>query len=534
LLEAVQWHSEGFKNLDGGGDTGFDKTELMAKGRLNTDPAKSQYHQLDLKLGYSREISNETYLGLTNSDFAASPYRRYRASALDRMQWWRTQVELRHTFEVGNDFSIETVGYRHDFSRDWFKLNGMVDNVPLQDIMLDPSSGRRRLYYDILRGEANSTSEEERLRIGNNGRDFVSQGVQTRSVWLLEGESWANELRAGLRLHHDRIVRDHTENEYRMVEGDLVEADDELTTTVNNRGSTLAFAAHIQDQLDWGRLTLAPGVRFEHIRTSFENFKNDATSSSVQNVVLPGLGAYVELIDSLGVLGGVHRGFSPVAPGQPEGTRPELAWNYEGGARYFDPEIGQLVEVVGFFTDYENLTSNCTFSAGCDVDQIDRQYNAGAVHVWGVETVAQLGIGLPGEWKIPLRLSYTYTDSRFLTSFLSDNPQFGEVEVGDELPYIPHHQGSLRLGVTDETFRSTLAATWVGSMREQASQGEEGLRTPSYVVFDVLLSYAFSETFEVYAKGENVTNARPVASRRPFGARPVRPLMVQGGVRLGF
>ena len=45
-----------------------------------------------LKLGYSDEDSRETYLGLTDADFRATRSAATRASALDRMQWHRTQI----------------------------------------------------------------------------------------------------------------------------------------------------------------------------------------------------------------------------------------------------------------------------------------------------------------------------------------------------------------------------------------------------------------------------------------------------------
>ena len=50
LLEAASLKSEGFKELDGGGDTGFDKYEFMVKFRLNNDPDAEIHHRLDLKL----------------------------------------------------------------------------------------------------------------------------------------------------------------------------------------------------------------------------------------------------------------------------------------------------------------------------------------------------------------------------------------------------------------------------------------------------------------------------------------------------
>ena len=85
LVEGVHLGSGGFKELDGGGDTGFYRNEWMAKTRYLLDPSARVQNEFRLKVGYSDERSHETYLGLTDSDFRDNPRRRYRASALDNM-----------------------------------------------------------------------------------------------------------------------------------------------------------------------------------------------------------------------------------------------------------------------------------------------------------------------------------------------------------------------------------------------------------------------------------------------------------------
>ena len=42
--------------------------------------------------------------------------------------------------------------------------------------------------------------------------------------------------------------------------------------------------------------------------------------------------------------------------------------------------------------------------------------------------------------RLSVQASYTLTLSSFLSAFQSANPQFGAVEVGDQLPYVPVHQ----------------------------------------------------------------------------------------------
>src|SRR5690606_29139965 len=45
LIEGTHLQSDGFKNLDGGGDTGFAKSEVFVRGRLNSDLDGDNFHR---------------------------------------------------------------------------------------------------------------------------------------------------------------------------------------------------------------------------------------------------------------------------------------------------------------------------------------------------------------------------------------------------------------------------------------------------------------------------------------------------------
>ena len=69
-LEFMQLSSNGFKNLDTGGDTGFDKTDVVAKLQWTSS---SGQHKVRVKGAQSGESSRETYLGLAQQDFRVQP-----------------------------------------------------------------------------------------------------------------------------------------------------------------------------------------------------------------------------------------------------------------------------------------------------------------------------------------------------------------------------------------------------------------------------------------------------------------------------
>ena len=127
MVESFQYNSQGFKVLDNGGDTGFDKKDYLAKFRINTSADAKIYQSLTFKIGQAKEVSNETYLGLTERDYQATPYRRYAASQVDNMQTEQTQLSLTHVLRFSDNFSVTTTAYRSEFARNWYKLDKVKD-----------------------------------------------------------------------------------------------------------------------------------------------------------------------------------------------------------------------------------------------------------------------------------------------------------------------------------------------------------------------------------------------------------------------
>ena len=537
LFEAARLQSDGFKELDGGGDTGFAKNELMLKARLNNSFSAQVHHQLRLKLAYADEESNETYLGLTDEDFAATPYRRYAASRLGLMDWTHTQARLGYQLSVGEDFQLRADLYRHDFYRSWRKLNGLDPRalVTLEELLRDPSAPGADRYLAVLRGEAEEGgSLDERILIGDNQRAYLSQGIQLVSDWS-QGWGWfSHSLQLGFRFHQDRIDRDHFTQPYELNRAELRARGDNQQIT-ENRGETLAISAHISDELRFGqRLHLSPGVRLENYRARFTDYLTGGeTLSRDELLLLPGVGAWAPMGESWGLLAGVHQGFSPLAPGADPTAKPEQSTNYEAGARWSGEALS--AELIGFYNQYENLIGVCTQSAGRDVADLDRQFNAGAATIRGLESTLR-GRQRWGAQELSVDLSYTLTDARFDRSFSSSFSQWGEVAAEDLLPYVPLHQGSATVGLHRASWGAHLTFTHVGEMRDSAGQGEapEGERVPAQEILDGGLYYLPFDGARLYLLGDNLLAREYLVSRRPFGARPGKPFQLRVGLKYSF
>jgi len=530
LGEVALLSTQGFKELDGGGPTGFLRGEGMLKLRVASDPAYATRHAIEAKIGYAGERSNETYLGLSVDDLD-TPYRRYAASQLDQMNWERTQLEVSWPVQIGDDLSIRTTVYHHELQRAWRKVNRFSAGPDLHDLLLteDPA-GQGAVFLDILRGEEDTAAANQRIQLGTNDRLLTNGGVQSTLRWTARSGRVESRLKAGVRLHADRVQRLHTEDPHDMIGGRLRPTEEATLVLLDAVTRAQALAGYVHEDLSYGPVSLVPGMRVEAIRTERIDAGVPPEPATTRVVPLPGVGALVEAHRSVQLFGGVYRGFSPVAPGEPEEVQPETSWNYEAGTRLGSPAAAHA-ELVYFQNEYLNLTGQCTVSGGCLGDEVDAQFNGGAVRLQGMEAVLGHRLLLPARMVVPLQATYTHTEGRFLTSFTSGFPQFGDVEAGFGLPYVPRQQGSLRVGLEHPVMRLGVGVSGRSGMRDAAAPLDAEPEVPGLVLLDAAAHLTLQPQWEVYVSGTNLTARKTVVSWRPFGARPTAPLQVMAGLK---
>ncbi len=272
------------------------------------------------------------------------------------------------------------------------------------------------------------------------------------------------------------------------------------------------------------------GGRLEHVRTTYDMVGERPGDPIERAVVLPGGGFVLSPLAWFQFLGGVHQGFSPVAPGAAPQTDPESSWNYELGVR-----AGQAdwrAELIGFYDDYTNLTGQCSLSAGCTTGQIDDQYSAGSVDVHGTESLLSRAWPLPGRVVLETAATHTWTNSFFRSEFSSDFAQFGDVEIGDWLPYVPVHQGALQVAAVHEKGGAALAAHGRTGLRDEASQARIGrMDVPGLVLVDASAHLSVGGGFRLYSTATNLLGRRSPVTWRPAGVRPTAPTRVMLGLK---
>lgn len=555
LIETHQWRSDGFQRIDRGGDSGLDVRDYTLK--LAYAPSDSR-HNVEMKWQVADQDSDQSYLGLTDTDFRVDGLRRYGLSALDNIDTAHDQIIVRYEFELSDTSSVSLTGYRNEHERDWFKTEG-IDF----DGSADAESFSRTSWFNVVQAinsgdalggfsalelsqilDGSLDTAPGSIQLRSNAREYVSQGFQLGLTWDFATGAAQHELTAGIRWHEDEEDRLQRNSSYSQVGGELVLDDVGLLGNAGNRlQEAEALAIHLYDRIEIGNWVLTPGVRFEDInqqRTRWE-IRPDQTSdpssraadavrdrrSNDTAVVLPGFGAAYQINDSLSVFGGIHKGFT--APSNSPGVKEEEAINYELGIRLSRGEV--YAEAAYFLSDYDNLLGECTASSGSDCD-IGDAFNGDAATVQGIELLVTGDLARGARVTVPVSMAYTYIDGEFDTD-IADTAFFGDVRSGDPIPYIPEHQLSLTVGVETERWGVFGAISYVDEVCVRASCTEFE-QTDRSLTLDLSSSFQLNEDVTLLARIENLTDEEDILGRQPYGARPNKSRTASIGVRVDF
>ena len=551
LFEAVNLQADGFKELDNGGDTGFEKNDVLAKFNYKLSQGDLN-HTFGLKLSYADELSDETYLGLTDEDFAANPYRRYAATQPAEMDTKHTQVMFSHLLE-GNGFDVITRLYRNDYERAWLKLNGIGSSggPSLSKVLANPADFADE--YAVITGSRDSVIAGSNLflTMGTNDREYFSQGLQVDADATVSLFGLEHGVAVGVRFHEDEIERKHFEQAYAMESGIpmLVEGSKQFASL--NSENTKAWSVYIEDKVQLDALTLGVGLRSELMDMYYQDNKDaDRWIDKTTRIWLPSVSGFYQLSEDAGLLFGVHQGFIPSSPQQDPNLELEKSINYEFGGRFNDG-VTQF-EMVSFFNDYDNLNETCGQS-NCGVnDQQGRQFSGGEASVYGLEMQFAQRYPLNLQVDIPYSFTYTYTKGEFESEQFTKFAQWGHIKDGDELPYLPDHQATFNIGLAANDWKINLAVKYISSMSESAGRswvlydasGQteldsyelplESSKVPSATIVDLSASYELGRYGQIYGKIDNLFDDAEIVSRRPYGARPGKPRQVSLGYKYRF
>ena len=530
MVEVHEHSTDGFDSIANvGGDTGFDKSDLLAKFRYT-----SGNHEVTLKMLDLDESSYQTYVGLSQYSFQQNPRRRYGMPQYDQMNNDGEQQSITYKGSFGN-VNIIATSWSNDYHRDWFKVdkanNGKAFGISNGiNNVIDAANNGNADAQGILDG-----TRAVEVKLKHNNRFYGNEGIQ----FQLSTDIGNHSVTFGYRDMEDYESRlQNYECFDQSADGKnsaLSPCSTGWTGSNNRLRETDATSYFVQDTITMDKLSLTLGYRSEDY-DKVENRWTDAkptrtikdakynNKKSSGDYSTTGFGATYDVSENLKLVAGFHQGMSPVFNGDAEeADNMELGFRYNKGTT--------AVEVIYFASDYANLVAECKNSSGGDCDAGDT-FSGGEVDVSGLEIDASWVVQ-SNTVNYPIAITYTSTDATFDNSFDSD--YFGVVASGDDVPYIPSSVLAISAGfITESGWSGYMRMADHGSSCSTAACGAyENIEAYSYI--DLSLRKRVNENLDVYGVLENVTDNEDIAARAPKnGARSQKPQTFKVGFSYKF
>ena len=477
-----------------------------------------------LRSNYYSEDSNITYSGLRQSeweaDSRANPFRN------DFFFADRYGTSVTHGLTLSGNIAFTTNAYFTSFRRHWWRQSSNSGQRPNDSA--DPACA----------GMANLNTT-----CGNEGRlrQYYTFGVEPRVRVHHRAFGVTGEADFGVRAHfEDQNRRQENGATPTARSGDLVE---------HNLRSNQAYSTFALNRFLFGRWTVTPGLRVEHVRfertNKLANSGNGVTGTTTLTQYIPGIGVSHTIADRVTGFAGVHRGFAPprtedviTNQGGVVDLDPELSWNYELGAR---TEVARGIRFDGTFfrMDYENQIVPASLAGGVGATLT----NGGATLHQGVEMVGRVDTApmLDSMHNVSFRLAYTYVPvAKFTGVRFSNIPGFATVSVsGNRLPYAPEHLLTAGVGyalprgldLQIEVVRSSAQFGDDLNTVPGTVDGQRGL-IPGYTIWNTAVNYDLGRATAFFTI-KNLLDDTFIVDRAR-GILPSIPRVLQVGVRARF
>ena len=519
------------------GPTQFELTDINAKFKLDINTK----NRIGLKLGFYDEVSNSTYIGLTQTMYDAGGLDFVRMAPDDLLPIRRYSASITHEYDMSSDIQLKTTAFGYTTTRNWrrqdFSFNENVGNQT-GVVWGDPTVPNGAVYMQ------NST--------GNRNRQFEVAGIEPVIYISSPVFDRPNDLQIGVRYLFERAYEQFVIGAKSDASAGVIR-DNEVRTGQ-------ALSAFVQNKIEISpKFSISAGLRIENYDYEREILRgryaiNGQTQVRDTSVLasnntfafIPGIGIAYLAGTQTTLFGGVHRGFAPprikdaiTSDGFAMDLDAELSTNYELGMRNTLLK-GIDANLTIFFMDFENQIIPVSLSSG-NLNATGLA-NGGRTRHSGVELGLDMDFGmlLKSKHNIRLDIATTYVDSRYSADrFLGAE---GTNVRGNKLPYAPEWTFWAGLNVElDFGLGFNINSTFVGDQFTDelntiiaSANGRTG-QIDSRTVFDAGIYYRVKKhnlTFRI--NGKNLTDARYIASRRPQGIRVGLPRFITGGIDFSF
>ena len=527
LVEIHEHKSDGFDSIANvGGDTGFNKSDILIKARYETGD-----HSLTFKMLEVDEVSDQSYVGLSGASFNANPRLRYGMTQYDEMNNDGDQKSLTYLADFENIRVIAST-WSNDYHRDWFKVDKANNNGDhgvgsgINNVIAAANAGNANAQA-ILDGEL-----AVQVKLKHNNRFYTNEGYQFKVITDINNHS----LTFGYRDMEDSESRYQNYECFDQgsngINSALYNCSTGYTGSNNRLRVSESTSYYIEDKITLGNLILTIGHRSEEY-DQVENRWNDGVPTRIQlapaypktkdgDHSTTGFGATYDVSENLQLVAGFHEGMTAMF-----GTDPEKADNMELGFRYSKGNTS--LETFYFESDYKNLKAVCKNSQGGNCDDGD-VFDGGVVDVSGLElSASHIFEGNDGTI-YPVALTFTSTDATFGNSFDDDGDYWGVVAAGDDVPYVPSSSLALVVGfISSSGLSGNVRLVDNGSSCSTAACGiNQNIEAHSFI--DLNLRKPLNDKTDLYLIMENLLDHEDIVARAPKdGARSQKPRTLKIG-----
>jgi len=528
------------KRADDFGALNFTVNDFTAKVKF----LLSERATFGIKLSAYDEVSNSTYVGLTQSMFETGGYDFSVLMPNDELDVRRYLMSFSNNINLRKGINLQSMLYGYTTTRNWRRQGYSYNSYTATNPNPPPSD-----WTGVVLGDESTDGGAIYLRdrTGNRNRQFEVIGWEQKILHNKSFGNFNNELIAGYRILYERAYEQRINGTNDQAKsGDLIS--DEIRT-----GNALSLFALNKFSISQ-KLDITPGVRVEFYSYEREilreaNIDTNRVADNQIREVIPGFGVNYRPASKLNFFTGIHRGYAPPrikdaidfsAVNPVLELEAEKSWNLEVGLRS-QPIKGMFLEVTWFYMDFENQIIPSSQSIGGPGFGVT---NAGRTLHKGFETSFTLDSRefLTSNWKIQFDLSATtikaiYNSDRLVSS---GNDQ---VNVrGNRLPYAPEFTLSSGFSI-EAPFGTGLRLTdnYIGNQftdelnTVNASFNGRIGKIGSRNVLDATLYHIISSmnaTINISIK--NVTDERYIATRRPEGIRVGLPRYITAGFAIKF
>ena len=476
---------------------------------------RSSSKNLYLKGNLNYENSNATYTGLTEWSFENNPT--FNPKEHDNFKVFRAAIDFIQSEKLSSTLTKSTTAFASFFDRRWWRENDIF--IKASDLGEDsPSAQPYYSTFDLVRvgnGKNNFGILRTFYVLGleqsyKMKHDFFNRPSKMETGWRVYAERFIDDRQTGF-TNDSVYTPDAREGVYFRGSGDSLEI---LGTS--HHYETIALSGFLSESIDFGTLTLRPGIRIE----LFEQTRVDRMQGSIYQdktlfVVLPGI-AFSKSINGLNIFGGIHRGFTPPSSGAlkilnfGEGLEDsgldldsERSWNKEFGFRGRSSLLDY--EFAGFHIDIENLVAAGRGTAF---------KNLGKVTTQGIEARTSLLLSNIFSLLPDMDISYAFLSTEVKDATILSNVSGtagSEVSInGKELPYSPDH--TLTVGLEYNSSPKINLRADLRYVSEVYTDFENIEKTddigvtgpiPSYNIFNISGSYKVSPQLKIFFSGSS-------------------------------